>query len=350
MIGPVTNVAENLIGGATISFGYLCDYLKEQGEHYTLINTKRYFNALSVLLNPIYVFIKVLLNTNRADVIFLNSSRGGTKHLAPVLFWLARLIGARFVFRPFGGDINKYTATYGPIRKWIFKQTILKADIFFLQTKALVDYYKSKNANTEQLPTSRDEPAAELLRGNRPFQKRFAYLGFVNEAKGIDLILEASQKLGSEYTIHIYGPIKENLYEEKFKQFPNVYQGVLNKSEVLSTLAQYDVLLLPSHYEGEGYPGAIIEAYSLGMPVIATDWRSIPELVEHGKTGRLIKTKSPKALIDAIGFFDEFNYPKYSTQARACFEDSYSTQKVNSSAIEKIKALFLSTESAIEKI
>lgn len=339
LIGPLTNVQANLIGGATISFGYLIDYLNRTDEVFTVVNTKKYPVGIFRVLNPIYLLLKVMAYLVKVDVLFLNSSRGGTKYLAPFLFLLAKIFHKKFIFRPFGGDIKDYTAKYNKIQKWIFKQTVLKADIFFLQTKKLIQYYSKYNANTIQLPTSRDNPSSTLLRGDRPFKKRFIYLGFVNEAKGIDHILEAALELGEAYTLHIYGPIKQEKYKQVFKS-GETYQGVLSKEEVLKTLRAYDVLLLPTFYEGEGYPGAIIEAYSLGLPVISTDWKAIPEIIKHQKTGCIIKPKSTNELVSAIRYFDESNYPKCSKNARDYFLDSFYTDSVCGKVIHQIKLLF----------
>lgn len=343
----MTNVEANLIGGATISFGYLIDHLKSHGESFTLINTKHYLGGIKRFLNPVYILVKVLLYAPQADLIFLNSSRGGTQYLTPLLFILAKIFRLKFVFRPFGGDIKDYTATYGSLQKWIFQNTTLKADLFFLQTKELMQYYADKNAHTAQLPTSRDEPVNALLRGNKPFAKRFVYLGFINQDKGIDHLLEAAQQLGEDYTFHIYGPIMENYearqgpsFQEKFVTQKGIYQGVLQKEKVLATLREYDVLILPTFYRGEGYPGVIMEAYSLGLPVITTKWKAIPEIVKDGETGLLIAPKSTKALTEAIQFFNDKNYLSFSNNARTYFLDSFSTKKVTSAAVEKIKKLF----------
>ena len=339
LIGPVTNVQANLIGGATISFGYLIDYLKRSNEDFTLINTKEYPKGFLRVLNPLCLLFKVLMNLFKTDVLFLNSSRGGTKYLAPALFLLAKFFNKKFVFRPFGGDIKDYTAKYNSIQKWIFKNSVLKADLFFLQTEELLRYYAKYDANTVQLPTSRNNPSQDLLRGNRPFQKRFIYLGFINEAKGIDHILEAALDLKEQYEVHIYGPIKQEKYKYFLKD-NQIYKGVLAKEEVLKTLREYDVLLLPTFYEGEGYPGAIIEAYSLGLPVISTYWKSILEIVRHEQTGQLIEPKSTSRLIKAMRHFNESNYPEYSQNARAYFLESFYTESVSGNAIRQVKALF----------
>jgi len=339
LIGPVTNVAAGLIGGATISFGYLIGYLESAGEDYKLINTQKFPTGPGRILNPFYVILKVLLNIFRSDVIFLNSSRGGTKYLVPLLYVLAKIFNIKFVFRPFGGDINEYTSHYNKWQKWIFKNTVLKADIFFLQTKELMAYYANSGANIIPFSTSRQRPTKNVLRGDRPYNRRFIYLGFINEAKGIDHLLEAARQLGDAYTVHIYGPIKEEKYHTVFKDNPNVYQGVLTKEKVLSTLRLYDVLVLPTHYEGEGYPGAIIEAYSLGIPVISTRWKAIPEIVKDQETGLLIDPQSTRQLVKAMQYFNEENYKAYSKNAMDSFENNFDVNQVTERAVTEIKNL-----------
>ena len=337
----------NLIGGATISFGYLIDYLKAQGESFTLISTQHFPQGVKKILNPFYVLINVLLQIFKADVIFLNSSDKGVKYLAPILSLLAKVSGAKFVLRPFGGDFETYTNRFGGVAKWFFKKFTLRADLLFLQTKNLIAAFSDEKINIAQLPTSRDEPVKALLRNVHPFAKRFVYLGFVNQSKGIDHLLEAAKTVGEDFTVHIYGPIRENYeaaqgesFAEKFAAQPNIYQGVLQKEKVLTTLREYDVLILPTYYRGEGYPGVIMEAYSLGLPVITTKWKSIPEIVQDGETGILIEPKSTKELVSAIRFFDEKNYSTFSNKARTYFLNSFSTQKVTGDAIQKIKELF----------
>ena len=340
LLGPVTNMEKNLIGGATILFGYLQDYLDNNNELYTLVNTQKHPQGLARIFNPIYVITFVLIHMWHVDVFFLNSSRGGTKFLAPILFLLAKIFRKKFVFRPFGGNMSEYTEQYNNIHKWIFRKTILNADILFLETKALMKHYADSGANIKQLPTSRGNPPNELLSRNISFKKRFIYLGFINQEKGIDLIIDAAKQLGTEYKIDLYGPIKDPKYNEILSK-TDLYRGVLTKEEVLPTLQNYDVLVLPTYYEGEGYPGVLIEAYSLGIPVITTNWKSIPEIVNDKKTGLLIEPKSVSELVRAMQYFNPDNYLNYSKNARTYFLDRFYTGTVDRRAIDQVKELFL---------
>ena len=74
--------------------------------------------------------------------------------------------------------------------------------------------------------------------------------------------------------------------------------GILPRAEVVRRLAGADVFCLPSTYEG--MPLAILEAMSLGLPVVATAVSGNPEAVEHGVTGLLVPPESATALADAL--------------------------------------------------
>jgi glycosyltransferase involved in cell wall biosynthesis len=67
----------------------------------------------------------------------------------------------------------------------------------------------------------------------------------------------------------------------------------------VSTMAQYDALLLPTYHEGEGYPGVVLEAFRAGLPVICTRWQALPEIVDD-TCGILVEPRSAEELRDAM--------------------------------------------------
>ena len=38
-------------------------------------------------------------------------------------------------------------------------------------------------------------------------------------------------------------------------------------------------MLFPTFYPGEGYPGIILEALNIGMPIISSDWLEIKDII-----------------------------------------------------------------------
>jgi glycosyltransferase involved in cell wall biosynthesis len=72
-------------------------------------------------------------------------------------------------------------------------------------------------------------------------------------------------------------------------------------SDVREHIANCDALVLPSY--AEGLPRTVLEAMSMGKPVIATDVVGCRDLVVDGKTGLLCEARNAEALADAIRTF-----------------------------------------------
>ena len=155
----------------------------------------------------------------------------------------------------------------------------------------------------------------------RKYKKRYVFISHLRYSKGVDNIIEAASLLSENYSIDFYGPVIEQKYNAEFinAQKNCNYKGVLEIDNVIDKLNLYDVVLLPSHKEG--YPGIIIEAYSLGIPVIASNLEGISEIVENKKSGILIPPKNTNALYNAIKSINEDNYISYSKNAEFSFEN-----------------------------
>ena len=76
------------------------------------------------------------------------------------------------------------------------------------------------------------------------------------------------------------------------------FSGKRNRRETLALMAGCDIFVLNSTYEGLSH--VVLEAMSLGLPVIATSVGGTPELVKDGETGILIKGGDTEALRSAV--------------------------------------------------
>lgn len=63
-------------------------------------------------------------------------------------------------------------------------------------------------------------------------------------------------------------------------------------------ISQFDVFVLPSVLEGFGI--VLLEAMALGKPIVASNAGGIPEIVQHEKTGLLVKTADVEDLYHAL--------------------------------------------------
>ncbi|MGH1504862.1 MAG: glycosyltransferase family 4 protein [Acidimicrobiales bacterium] len=76
------------------------------------------------------------------------------------------------------------------------------------------------------------------------------------------------------------------------------FLGAKDLDEVRAELGRSDAFCLASF--AEGIPISIMEAFAVGVPVVATDVGGVSELVVDGVTGRLVPPGSADALADAL--------------------------------------------------
>ena len=132
------------------------------------------------------------------------------------------------------------------------------------------------------------------------------------EEKGINLFIDAAEKLKTKYPyaeFHVIGSpdkspsaIKMEKIEMLHRNNIIVYHGL--QKNVPDFLSNSDVFVLPTFYR-EGIPRSILEALSIGMPIITTDTPGCRETIEHGANGLLIKPRNLEDLVEAMAFFIE---------------------------------------------
>lgn len=113
----------------------------------------------------------------------------------------------------------------------------------------------------------------------------------VSREKGIEDAINAVTKVNKDlgytaFTLDIYGQVdaeQTRWFEDLKKNFSSEiqYRGVVSFEKSVDILKSYFALLFPTYYDGEGFAGTIIDAFSAGVPVIATDWRYNEEIINR---------------------------------------------------------------------
>ena len=102
----------------------------------------------------------------------------------------------------------------------------------------------------------------------------------------------------------IYGQIEvgqEEWFASLMKGVPSYisYKGVVPFSSSVPTIKSYFALLFPTFYPGEGFAGTLIDAFSSGVSVIASDWRYNGEIV-NDKVGILYPPRDNDRLTEIL--------------------------------------------------
>lgn len=131
----------------------------------------------------------------------------------------------------------------------------------------------------------------------------------VSKEKGIADAVEAVQIANEQcgrpvYALDIYGSVdsgQEDWFEQLQKNFPPYirYCGLVDYDKSIDVLKSYFCLMFPTHYEGEGFAGTIIDAYSAGIPVLASDWKYNAEIVNKD-VGYIYETHNQCAFVNVL--------------------------------------------------
>ena len=108
--------------------------------------------------------------------------------------------------------------------------------------------------------------------------------------------------------------------------------------DVRALLNKCKFYVLPSYREGT--PRSVLEAMSIGRPIITTNTTGCRETVVHGLNGLLVPIKDKVALIEAIKKMLEFDYDKINQMAKESIKlarEKYDVSKVNRNIIKIIE-------------
>ena len=309
IIGPVpptSPTSANPIGGAALNFAEMLSNLRRRNFLLGVIDINRPLVRLPgwrVAVNNICTFISLIRSLwtqiGTSKLVFLNGNPGTNFLFVGTCIWsICRLRKRPMVLRVFGGNFADTYESYPASLRLLANHTIMRCAAVFVQTRAIHRRF-CRRANFHWFPNTRNVlPSA---RSHSSIAKRFVFVSRLYMAKGLREAVDACRDLPEDYHLDVYGPIMADTDLSLFRGNDRAtYRGVLSSSELPATLSSYDLLLFPSYWDAEGHPGIVIEALQCGVPVVATHWRGIPEIIEHGRSGLLVAPRSTEAVRKAI--------------------------------------------------
>jgi len=121
--------------------------------------------------------------------------------------------------------------------------------------------------------------------------------------------------------IDFYGPCDAKFRQlffdacqESFVTYRGTYSDLESATQIMRA---YDFLVLPTSYAGECVPGAVVEAFFAGTPVIVSDWRFMKEVVHDGQNGLVIPLPgfAETACRRVVDLLQNREYEHYSARA-----------------------------------
>jgi teichuronic acid biosynthesis glycosyltransferase TuaC len=225
---------------------------------------------------------------------------------------LAERSGLPFVLTFHGSDMNTWPEEY-PERVADLRSAVGRAGAVFAVSRALADRVRDvTGVMAVHLPLGSDHrslAARALPRAEARSQLGLPmdavvvlFVGNLKPTKGIRELADAILDLGRPFLGVVVGSGSEEGYGADDARAPGLleYRGPQSHDDVVRYMSAADTLVLPSHMEG--LPSVLVEAGSLGLPVIASAVGGIPELLGADR-GSLLPDVSPTSIAAALTHF-----------------------------------------------
>lgn len=292
------------------------NWFKEEGINFIPLQLNRTgINPISDL-NYIFQLVKIIREVN-PDIILAYTVK-------PVVYGLiaSKICNIKNCYALITG------LGYAFIPSFSFKKKIIKIIIFLLYKFSLKKAKSIFFQNQDDLKLFKDEKIISnfkntvIVNGSgvnldyykfKPLSAKIKKINFLLIArllkdKGIYEYVEAAKIIKKSYpekelSFSLLGSFDTNpsaITYNEIKKWTN--KGIINylgeTNDVRPFIEQCSVYVLPSYREG--MPRSVLEAMSIGRPIITTNVPGCKETVVHGKNGYIVKMKSSNELVIAM--------------------------------------------------
>jgi glycosyltransferase involved in cell wall biosynthesis len=223
---------------------------------------------------------------------------------------------------------------YSITLRWLTRLAVQRADAVTAVSRFTASLVKSDLGYTGPVRLIYDGVDTALFRPSRQARHRsdvhVLFSGNLTLRKGAQWLMPIAQGLAPDVRIFYTAGLRT---QTRLPAAPNLIPiGRVPYPEMPDRYREMDILVMPTVREGFGM--AVLEAMACGLPVVASQCSSLPELLDDGKGGFLCPVG------DAAAFADRINLLAQSQRLRDEM-GAYNREKaVNQFGLEKMAAAY----------
>lgn len=294
---------ENLLNGQTVKTKIVTkEIVKELGKkEVSCIDTHGGVKALISAFRHALIALKYHKN------IIIMPAENGLRIFAPLLVLLNLLFHRKLHYVVIGGWLPEFLKK----RKKLTK-ALMSFDGIYVETNTMRKALEAQGFNDVYvMPNFKDlnilKESELVYHHTEPY--RLCTFSRVMKEKGIEDAVNAVKTVNEHfgrivYTLDIYYQV-DSAQTEWFNELKSTFPLYIKYGEFVpfdksvEVLKNYFALLFPTYYEGEGFAGTLLDAMAAGVPVIASDWRYNPEIVNE-KTGYVYPVHDNHAFVTTL--------------------------------------------------
>lgn len=278
--------------------------LKELSRYYSrkkvsAIDTHGKFNTFLCFFRLV-----VALYTS-SDIILMPAIRG-IQVIVPFVVSLNCIFNKKIHYVVIGGWLPQFLRNHRKIVK-----VLVNVDCIYVETMSMKKELEAIGLrNVLIMPNFKEIVCKKknYLKKNESICFRFCTFSRVMKEKGIEDAIKVIIRIhetGIKCQLDIFGPVEnkqKNWFEKLISSAPEYikYKGIVDSTQSANIISNYYGLLFPTYYDGEGFAGTIIDAFSCGVPVICSDWKYNCDIVKDNYTGYVFPSKNNDSFYNAI--------------------------------------------------
>ena len=268
-----------------------------------IVRPRKIIHLFRVILESSYKILR-----HRIDVIYYPPGAGTVPLLRDIATLIVlRRFGRKLIFAFHASGMCETVASWKGLSFWLFKKAFFFPDAAiqksmlnppdgaFVKARAIYALPNGSEDQFERFRECRTENRAPVI----------LFVGLLREDKGVNVLLEAAHLLKQrghafqlrfvgefcslEYRETVHAELKRLRMEERVE-----FCGRKLGDEKWIQYRNADIFCFPSFYSAESFGNVLIEAMMFELPVVATRWRGIPDIVVDSETGFLTEIKDPE--------------------------------------------------------
>lgn len=257
---------------------------------------QRFFKVCTTLLNlETSIYFANGMHEEVAVVNFLKRKRAIAKIVGDPVWERARNNGFQ------SGNIIEFNSTKIPMR-YLIQRILLtwslnRYDLVICPSEELVQIVRKWGVKTPVHYIPNGVPRIDLHVTQK--QNEVVTVSRLVPWKNLDVLIHACAQLGVRLNIAGDGPEQERLRNLAASLNCNViFSGKLDNKGVVELLSKSRVFVLISDYEGQSF--ALLQAMSLGLPVLVSTARGNTQVIEHNFNGLVANPKSLDSVVEQL--------------------------------------------------
>ena len=259
----------------------------------------------------------------------------------PLIYWGDATVGQRLGMSPHWSDLS--TRTRG-IAQRVEGESLRKLDAVLMPSRWAADdtmsRYGIRNTFIAPFGCNIEDPGAFKRSAPQPATVKLLSVGVKWRRKGLDTAVEVADILNrSGVDVHL-DIVGVNPPADSWRRDYVTYHGFLSKTAgqektLLDELYRdADIFLMPTR--NDPFPMVLAEAAAYGLPVVASDVGGVPDRVETGVAGVLLKSGAAAAKYADVVMgvvSDQSVYGGMSTSARTRYETDFTWERCAASVV-----------------